>query len=121
MRYVVRFQRIPTKFSAREALIIEAEDPVGAVAVLRDHLLRRGDDPDGFVPGDGYHFRRLAELRRDGAADTVVAGHVRLHPDRDPQELWARQVAYHTKALEEEASRYVEPYRPVPGRVLGRP
>ena len=40
--YTVRFARKPTNFSSKEAKIVEAPDPVSAVMVVRDFLLRRG-------------------------------------------------------------------------------
>jgi hypothetical protein len=122
MQYIVRFQRIPTNFSAKEALVIEADDPVDAIMVMRDHLLRRGDDPDGFVPSIGFHLQRLAEYQRDGVNHPDVVRKASYpDPRRTPEEDVQWSLAYHRKAMEEQADRYVEPYLPVPGRVVGRP
>lgn len=119
MQYVVRFARMPTSCSAKEALIVEADDPVKAVMVMRDHLLRRGDDPDGFVPSVGYHLRELQELCRNGVNSEAVKTLLRLHPTADPKERLRWKILYHAEAMAEEAGKYVEPYVPAPGRVFG--
>lgn len=120
MQYVVRFQRCPTAYSHKEALIVEADDPVAAVMVVRDHLLRRGDDPDGFVPNVGHHVRGLAAYQREGVNHPDVARNAKyLINKRTPEEDVQWNLAYHRKAMEEEAAKYVTEYQPVPGRVLG--
>lgn len=119
MKYVVRFQRIPTTYSVREALIVEAADPVAAVKVVRDYLLRRGDDPDGFVPNVGRHLRLLEELQRDGLNHPVVAE--TLAGQQNPEGHLAWRLGYHAQELKKDTDRYVEPYEPVPGRIIGSP
>lgn len=115
-KFVVRFQRTPTAYTHREAIIVEAETPVAAILVMRDHLLRRGDNPNGFVPSVGFHLKLLAELRRDGVNHRDVAN--RISSKRTPEESLAWNLAYHEGKMAEEAAQYVEEYVQPPGRVL---
>ena len=119
-KFVVRFQRTPTAYTHKEALIVEAENPVAAVMVMRDHLLRRGDDPDGFVPSIGHHLRQLAEYQREGVNHPDVVRNASYpSPKRTPEEDVAWNLTYHQGEIEKEVAKHVTEYAPVPGRVLG--
>lgn len=109
MQYLVRFQRIPTSFSHKECVLVEADDPVKAVMVMRDKLLRRGDDPDGFVPDVWYHVRELKKLTREGANHEGVRSRA-ANNSRTPEEQLARQIDYHQRTMRAEVDKYVELY-----------
>lgn len=109
MQYLVRFQRIPTAYSNKECVLVEADDPVKAVLVMRDKLLRRGDDPDGFVPNISYHVRELKKLTTEGTNNDSVRGTAALY-NRSPEEERAKKIEYHQRMMREEVDKYVTPY-----------
>lgn len=109
MEYLVRFQRIPTAYSNKECVLVEADDPVKAVLVMRDKLLRRGDDPAGFVPNIGHHLRELKKLHAEGVHNDSVRGNATLY-NRSPEEELAKKIEYHQRMMREEVDKYVTPY-----------
>ncbi len=104
--WVVKYSSMPTYYSAKQALVVEAEDELTAVLVVADHLLRRGFDPRGFCPMSEV-FRHLDYIGRD----------VSRVPHLWTQETWdanAREKA--ADAAREACTLYTAPPA---GRVIG--
>ena len=102
-RYIVRFSQVPTAYSKKEALLVEADSPINACLIVEDMLIRRGDDPKMFAPTN-----RAVRCHRE-------IGHPRF-PDYAHEPQNAESTRQRDEALTEAVSLY-EP--PPPGRVIG--
>ena len=111
--FVVRFCRTPVRYNEKEAVLVEADDPVSAVMVMRDHLLRRGNDPDAFVPAVGDTLILVREAR--AGAQPRGTRPARFATD---EEFAAWRVATHEEELRSLCAGACEEYHVPAGRVV---